>query len=246
MSLELHVEELLAAYALDCLDEGEKEEVTRHLAHCAQCRSELKDYQEVAALLPFGGALIDPPPDLKTRLLAQVETRARPGPQPDSRPDHSLGWIDRMLGWTRRSAPLWGTVSLVLVVLLGISNLLLWGQVRQMQSTRPSQMQFVRMSGTQAAPSAQGVIVISADGDHGTLVVDKLPPLQAGEQYQLWLIDDGQRTDGGVFSVDKDGYGSLWVSSSRPLVTYPSFGVTIEPQGGSPGPTGQKVLGGGL
>jgi anti-sigma factor RsiW len=49
MSLELHVEELLAAYALDCLDEGEKEEVTRHLAHCAQCRSELKDYQEVAA-----------------------------------------------------------------------------------------------------------------------------------------------------------------------------------------------------
>jgi anti-sigma-K factor RskA len=115
-----------------------------------------------------------------------------------------------------------------------------------MQSAQPTQMQFVHMNGTQAAPAAQGVIVISADGDHGTLVVDNLPSLQAGKQYQLWLIDDGKRTDGGVFSVDKDGYGSLWVSSPRPLVSYASFGVTIEPQGGSPGPTGQKVLGGGL
>jgi anti-sigma-K factor RskA len=246
MSVEPHVEELLAAYALDCLDEGEKEEVTRHLAHCPQCRAELKAYQEVAAILPFGGVLVDPPPDLKTRLLAQVESQARSTSRPDPRPDHSPGWIDRLLGWTRRSAPLWGTVSLVLVILLGVSNLLLWGQVRQMQSTRSPQMQFVRMSGTQAAPSALGVIVISADGDHGTLVVDKLPPLQAGEQYQLWLIDDGQRIDGGVFSVDKAGYGSLWVKSPRPLDSYPSFGVTIEPQGGSPGPTGQKVLGGGL
>jgi anti-sigma-K factor RskA len=240
MSVGPHVDELLAAYALDCLDQGEKEEVTRHLAQCAQCRAELNAYQEVAALLPFGGSLVDPPPDLKARLLAQVESQSRP----DSRP--APGWIDRILGWTRRSAPLWGTVSLVLVVLLGISNLLLWGQVRQMQSTLPSQMQFVRMSGTDAAPAAQGVIVIGADGDHGTLVVDKLPPLQADKQYQLWLIDDGKRTDGGVFSVDRDGYGSLWVSSPRPLASYPSFGVTIEPQGGSPGPTGQKVLGGSL
>jgi anti-sigma-K factor RskA len=242
MSVEPHVNELLPAYALDCLDEGEMEQVTRHLAQCAQCRAELGVYQEVAALLPFGGELVDPPPDLKTRLMAQVQSKSRTIPQPEP----SSTWIDRLLQWTRRSAPLWGTVSLALVILLGISNLLLWGQVRQMKSVQPSQMQFVRMSGTDAAPTAQGVIVISTDGDHGTLVVDNLPPLQAGKQYQLWLIDDGKRIDGGVFSVDQDGYGSLWVNSPRPLVTYASFGVTIEPQGGSPGPTGQKVLGGGL
>jgi anti-sigma-K factor RskA len=242
MSVEPHVNELLAAYALDCLDEGEMEEVTRHLAQCAQCRAELSAYQEVAALLPLGGVLVEPPPDLKARLMAQVQSQSRANPDVHSSPT----WIEHILQWTRQSAPLWGTVSLVLVILLGVSNLLLWGQVRQMQSVQPSQMQFVRMSGTGAAPAAQGVIVISTDGDHGTLVVDNLPPLQAGKQYQLWLIDDGKRTDGGVFSVDQDGYGSLWVSSPRPLVSYGSFGVTIEPQGGSPGPTGQKVLGGGL
>jgi anti-sigma-K factor RskA len=242
MAVEPHIYESLAAYALDCLDEDEKEVVTRHLAQCAECRAELSNYQDVAALLPFAGELVDPPPDLKARLMAQVQNASHPNPPIIA----SSNWFDRLLHWSRRSAPLWGTVSLALVVMLGISNLLLWGQVRQLQTTRPPQMQFVRMSGTQSAPAAEGVIVISADGDHGTLVVDKLPPLQAGQQYQLWLIDNGQRTNGGVFSVDPDGYGSLWVKSPRPLASYGSFGVTIEPQGGSPGPTGQKVLGGSL
>jgi anti-sigma-K factor RskA len=59
----------------------------------------------------------------------------------------------------------------------------------------------------------------------------------------LWLIQDGQRTSGGVFSVSDEGYGSLWISSPEPLATYSAFGITIEPAGGSPGPTGDKVLG---
>jgi anti-sigma-K factor RskA len=242
MAVEPHVNELLAAYALDCLDEDEKEAVTRHLAQCAQCRAELGAYQEVAALLPYGGELVDPPPDLKARLMAQVQRQSQPNPSPAASPS----WIEGVVRWFHQSAPLWGTVSLALVILLVISNLLLWGQVRQMQAARPPQMQFVRMSGTQSAPMAEGVIVISVDGDHGTLVVDRLPALQAGKQYQLWLIDNGKRTSGGVFSVDAAGYGSLWVSSPNPLASYGSFGVTVEPQGGSPGPTGQKVLGGGL
>ncbi|RJQ80137.1 MAG: anti-sigma factor [Desulfobacteraceae bacterium] len=32
--------------------------------------------------------------------------------------------------------------------------------------------------------------------------------------------------------------------SPRPLNSYRTFGITIEPRGGSPGPTGSKVLGG--
>jgi anti-sigma-K factor RskA len=242
MPVETHVNELLAAYALDCLDKGEKEQVERHLERCGQCRDELVTYQEVAGLLPFGAPSVDPQPELKARLMAQVQKRAGSEPHKAS----STGWIDLISNWMRRAAPVWGTVSLVLVILLGVSNLLLWGQVRDLQSNIPLQMQIVQMAGTTAAPQADGVIVISGDGDHGTLVVDRMPALDEGQQYQLWLIDDGQRTDGGVFSVDKDGYGSLWVSAPKPLASYPSFGVTIEPKGGSPGPTGQKVLGGGL
>jgi anti-sigma-K factor RskA len=110
----------------------------------------------------------------------------------------------------------------------------------------PGGMRIVSLTGTDAAPGATGTIVISQDGEHGTLVVDGLPPLDEAFQYQLWLIKDGQRTDGGVFSVDSEGYGALWVSSPAPLSSFPAVGITIEPAGGSPGPTGDKVLGGSL
>jgi len=65
-------------------------------------------------------------------------------------------------------------------------------------------MRIVMLTGTEAAPGVTGTIVISTAGESGTLVVDGLPSLDEARQYQLWLIRDGQRTSGGVFSVNPD------------------------------------------
>jgi anti-sigma-K factor RskA len=134
-----------------------------------------------------------------------------------------------------------------LILVLGLSNLLLWRQVRQLQSGAPGgeeTLQTLVLEGSQAAPGATGMIVISLDGEHGTLVVDRLPVLGEDHEYQLWLIDENEeRTSGAVFSVSDDGYGSVWVGAPEPLISYPAFGVTIEPLGGSPQPTGERVLG---
>ena len=56
----------------------------------------------------------------------------------------------------------------------------------------------------------------------------------------------GQRTSGGVFSVYDEGYGVLKIDAPEPLISYQNVGITIEPAGGSPGPTGERVLGGDL
>lgn len=77
-------------------------------------------------------------------------------------------------------------------------------------------------------------------------MVDGLPKLDESQQYQLWLIKDGERTSGGVFSVTSSGYGWVYVRTPDPLASYQAAGITIEPAGGSPGPTGDKVLGGNL
>ena len=39
----------------------------------------------------------------------------------------------------------------------------------------------------------------------GVLAVTGLHGLDRGHQYQLWLIKDGQRRSGGVFSPDAEG-----------------------------------------
>jgi anti-sigma-K factor RskA len=242
MSIEMHVVELLPAYALDCLDEAETTTVSEHLARCPACRAEFQAYQTVADRLALAAPEAAPPPRLKRQILERVEP---PRPQPVAEPRPS--WWQQLAGLFGRAAPAWGAIALILVVVLAASNLWLWQRLNGERAiTTSGGMQVIALAGTEVAPDAAGTLVISDDGEYGTLIVDGLPGLDEDQQYQLWLIRDGQRTSGGVFSVNSEGYGALWISSPEPLSSYPVFGITIEPAGGSPGPTGEKVLGGNL
>lgn len=241
MVREEHVFDLLTGYALDCLDANEKAQVDTHLAGCNLCRAELQTYREIVEVLPLAMQENNPPPGLKGQIMQRArQTKETPAAQTRA------SWWEQLARYLRQGAPAWGLASLVLIVLLGVNNLFLWQRVNQLESSPQAPFISVTLTGTEASPDASGLLVISQDGEHGTLIVDGLVALDPASQYQLWLIRDSQRTNGGVFSVDQEGYGSLWISSPRPLASYASFGITIEPAGGSPGPTGTKVLGGDL
>jgi anti-sigma-K factor RskA len=240
MSSEAHASELLSAYALGCLDQEDEILVSEHLVNCAACRAELKSYQTVVDQLAWAAPAAVPPARLKQRLMERIQP-ARPLRAAEPRPS----WWEQLMGLWQRVAPAWGVVSLLLILALAVGNLMSRQQVDE-HKTLPGGMRVVSLAGTEVVPAATGMLVISGDGEYGTLVVDGLPALDEAQQYQLWLIKDGQRTSGGVFSVNPEGYGTLWISSPGPLSSYPSFGITIEPAGGSPGPTGAKVLGGSL
>jgi anti-sigma-K factor RskA len=234
MNVDNHVFELLPAYALDTLDEDEALHVSVHLVECTTCREALKKYQAVVDQLPLASAEFSPPPRLKQHILQSLH----PAKTRENR-TAKTGFVASLFA----RAPLWGTISLVLVLLLGMSNLLLWQRISHVEQ---STLRVVSMRGTDFSPQATGMLVISNDGKSGTLVVDNLPSLGKDQQYQLWLIQRDQRTSGGIFSVDEGGYGSLYIDSPQPLGDYSTFGITVEPRGGSPGPTGNKVLGGKL
>ncbi len=239
---EKHVLELLPAYALRVLDEEEMLHVSGHLATCSGCRAELASFQEVADRLALGAPDAAPPLRLKQQIMERVQS-PRVAPATSGR----APWWERLTGLFQRSAPIWGLASLVLIVALVAVNLMLWQRLSQSAGVgTQAGMHVVALVGTDVAPDATGTLVISADGEYGTLVVDGLPWLEEGYQYQLWLIRDGQRTSGGAFSVNAEGYGALEIQAPEPLASYPTFGITIEPTGGSPGPTGDKVLGTGL
>jgi anti-sigma-K factor RskA len=241
MAKEYHVSELIPAYALGCLDGDEAGTVSSHLAVCDQCRAELHSYQELVGEMAFSVRQHEPPPAVKSRLMARIQADA---PVALDSPQSSA-WRQRLASALSNLSPAWAVAGLALLIILGISNLLLWGQIRQLRAGEPP-LRVVSLQGTGNTPEAIGMVVMSVDGASGTLVVDRLPDLGEAQQYQLWLIRDGQRTSGGVFSVDSAGYGWLWIRSSEPLASYSGFGITVEPAGGSAGPTGARVLGGDL
>lgn len=100
----------------------------------------------------------------------------------------------------------------------------------------------VLLRGGEAAPGASGTLTITAEGGEGVLVVNDLARQPLGKAYQLWLIHDGERDSGGLFTVDAQGRAVMHVEGPARLDSYQEFGVTLEPEGGSPGPTSPPSL----
>lgn len=238
MKPESHVTDQIAGYVLNILDAAEAAEVATHLTTCPDCRAELQAYEAVVDELTVAIPQIAPPPGLKAQLLHEINAPSAPAstPKPQSQTSQWSNWRT----WFQKR-PLWQPVLVLVLLLLLASNF----QLRQRldEAKTPANFGTVTLNGTDVSANATGIIIISADGQHGTLVVQNLPVLSDTQTYQLWLRKDNQRTDGGTFEVDEDGYRAYWVQAPEPLDSYENFGVTIEPVGGSPGPTGDKVLG---
>ena len=236
MSEELHVLDLLPAHAIGSLDADEVRRVEEHLQSCLICRNEADAFQAVAEQLGVTAPMAVPSPALKERLMQRVQA---------TRPAESISQQAPSRTFWERLLPAWGLASLFLIVALAGFNFILWQRMNQLEfSTSPGGMLAVPLSPPDAVSPATGFVVISADGDEGALVVDGLPPLGDDQQYQLWLIRDGQRTSGAVFSTDEESYGGTRIRAPLSLLEYSAVGITIEPAGGSPQPTGPRVLGG--
>ena len=89
------------------------------------------------------------------------------------------------------------------------------------------------------AGAARGHVYVSAS--RGLFfAAEALPPLPAGRTYQLWTIVAGQPVSHGIFEPAGDGRAQ--VLAQAPPGAVQAIAVTIEPDGGVPAPTGDKVL----
>ena len=103
--------------------------------------------------------------------------------------------------------------------------------------------------GTKQSLKAWGMIACCAVSDTGMvalLAVLNLPPLPGDKVYQVWLVKGEQRHSAGLFTVDSTGYAQTVIIPVAPMAEFDAIGITVEPIGGSPDPTGTGVLRGDL
>ncbi len=79
-----HYDDLVAAYALDALDPGERQTFDAHLATCEACRRTLADLRRVSAGVGLSVEPVEPPASLRDRVL--VRATAHPQLPPLSQP----------------------------------------------------------------------------------------------------------------------------------------------------------------
>ena len=230
--------ELLSAYALGCLDDDEASIVSDHLASCVKCNVRLKAHQRTVDYLSFGAPQVNPPDALKKRLMNKIQAKGLINDK-IQRPPKRQTWKN----FWQKFSPVWAVASLAIIAGLAVSNL-----VQLNTSRKPSgeeivqEMLILKMQGTTKAPNADGTLVIGPNRLRGVLVASDLPVPDKDYHYQLWLLENGKRMNGGVFSVTPNGYAVVEVASPVSLSDFQSFAVTLEPAGGSPIPTGDQFM----
>ena len=211
-------------------------------------------YQDLAGLLSSALPQAAPSQTLRGRLLDGLTPTPSEAvaPRPVAAPPRVRETPPRLSApptiWQRLFPPagqfsgaILALVGLILV--LGVSNLLLWRQVRDLNGQIVETHMIVEPLFPKAGlPETTGIIVMDPHGTFGTVIVDAFPPSSDGEQYQVWLSRDQTVVSGGVFTVHEDGYGAIVVYAPDPLISYTRVWVTVEAEGGSEHPSEMVVL----
>lgn len=257
-------QELVPLLALDVLDVDERDVLEDHLTGCTLCRADAAAYAEIAAEIALALPQSEPSAGTKARLLQAARSNA-PIVE-ESRRREPIPMARRMRRWRVSLAGLVAAAALVLGAGSTAWALSLrseldaqgariaqlterannYGRVTAVLQAADTQVRVLQ--GTGQAPEAFGRVYIDPDTSEGMLMVRGLPQLPAGRVYQLWVAgSDGQRESAGLLTwTDRQGNGYTLIQCPQKLARWQTFGVTQEPAGGSPGPTGPGYLRGSI
>ena len=106
---------------------------------------------------------------------------------------------------------------------------------RENEVLRNDEFRAVALAGTKTAPTAKARVFFNPATHKVYVDVRSLPALPADKQYQLWALDKGKPIDAGVLSVaTANGEG---LQHMKDITSAQTFAMTVEPLGGSAGPT---------
>ena len=233
MTDELH--HLAAAYALDALDDDERQAFEAHYPYCEVCSADVADHRETAAQLATAVAS-DPPPGLRDDVLRAISETRQLSPLPDHRPATA----------ERRRRP-WLGPALLAAAALAVA-VLGFAAVRVLDDGGGPQNDLAALLGapdsviTPLAGDGVGnvLVVWSPERGEAVLVASDLPPSGTGMSYALWHL----RPNGpvGVALFHPDEQGRVTTAIELDADTAAGWGITIEPAGGSPQPTGSILF----
>ncbi len=247
-------------YILGSLEPGKMAELSKHLDGCPECRQNLAELEETLHSLPLVLEPQAPPPELKDRILREIQER--PGVVPFSKPAEKTGAPSPSLGLWRAWAI---AASLAAAIGLAVSfQLYQSGQEKdsslasmrsELEQLRRSNLglqlkvrdlvgpdvRYLNLAGLKGFEGVSGSAFVRPDTSAAAVFFHSLPALQANQAYQLWVIEPGNPPH--PSSVFQSAGEITEVDIQLPIAgdSIAALAITIEPSGGSPQPTGSMV-----
>jgi anti-sigma-K factor RskA len=257
-------QELLVAQALDGLDSSEARTLRAHLETCAECRGQLAELREAAALLAHTAEPAAPSDEVRRRIMQEIQ----------SQPRSNRIQASNVVPLSRALSTAWPNVlrlaAAVAFVALLLGIIVLWRrdaasrreiaelarqlnrQQRELQLERdnvtqqtealallnsPDAKKFA-LSGTTTAQTARATFVYDEKSRSGVLLIEGLPATPADKAYEVWFIPKGLAPiPGRTFTVNANGRALISESLPPSAGSAAVVAITLEPKSGSATPT---------
>jgi anti-sigma-K factor RskA len=221
--------DLVGAYAVDALDDQEREAYEAHLADCDQCIAELARLRESATVLATSASVV-PPPELKERVMAEIRGVPASVVPIERRRRRWTGWAP--LAVAALVALVLGVVAVVQTVarneLSGPAGVV---AAAEAAADDPGSL----VADFETDDGVVGQVVLTADGE-GFMIPSNLTPLDAERTYQLWVVTpDEQVISAGVLGSDPAPSRFTWSGEVA------GFALSREVAGGAASPGGDVV-----
>ena len=239
---------LTGAYALDAVDDAERDRIRRHLARCPACAQEARSLREAATRMALAAAE-PPPPQLREKVMAAVVQTRQQAPAGEPGPLARKGAWRRAAAPGRTRMPRLAMVAMSLVVVAAV--VLAVAQVVTQSRLDTARAQQAALSAVLSAPDARTAtapvqnggtvtVVYSHDERRMIFTAHGLPPLTGGKVYELWLMAPKSNRPKGLLDLQPGGRSDPIIASG--LRPGDQTGLTIEPAGGSPQPTTTPIV----
>lgn len=229
------VQELLGAYALDAVLPEEREAVERHLATCAECRAEVAEHRETAALLASAPA--PAPARIWDQIAASLDGPVSIEEARERRRTSPVRWI------TAAAA----AAAVAVVAVLGVSVVRQGERLDRLSALRERQGALEAVTSALVHPDRRVVELRSPRGGESVLAVllpdgsgyvvrDNLDALPAARTYQLWALVDDSQVSAALLGADPG------ITAFRAPRSLHGLAVTEERAGGAKAPTGAPLV----
>lgn len=251
------VQDMAPGYVLGVLDRDERRVFEAHLEECAECAAEVRSLLGAVDALARSVPQRTPPADLRERVLSSVRGETS---------GSSRGLSGATNPWRNRRVWLPVATSVLIALGAGIYGSHLHVETRLAAlSERANANEREIAAARRAAMDARSAVEILAAPDvirfdlkgegaatdararalwtrqHGLVFAGtSMPAPPPGRRYQVWLISANAVFSAGILPEPP---GGLVVFGNPPDIAQPlGVSVTIEPETGSAGPTGPRVL----
>jgi anti-sigma-K factor RskA len=235
--IDERTEEDAVLHALGLLSAEEARRFEERMESDPELRGLVRDMEETAASLALTAPPHEAPPQVRTQLLAALQREAAAG-----RPASAACGMHVWVPWALAAA---------LAVAAGLLALERGKMQREVAALRRedhvSKLRIATLtSQVENAAGSVGAVAWDSEQQRGVLTIEKLPPLDPSQDYQLWVIDPNykQPISGGIVRVDETGAARLVFTVDVPIRAADKFAISRERKGGVPQVEGPIVMAG--